>query len=55
MEIFTIAAWEIWKIRNGKIFEEQQPTLRLWIVKLKEQVLLHLHRVPEGLKQSIVQ
>uniref|UniRef100_A0A0A9HPG2 Uncharacterized protein n=1 Tax=Arundo donax TaxID=35708 RepID=A0A0A9HPG2_ARUDO len=55
MEVFTIAAWEIWNLRNGKIFEQQQPTVQLWIVKFKEQVLLHLHRVSEGMKQQILQ
>ena len=53
MEIFIIAAWEIWRIRNGKIFENKQPTLRLWVLNFREQIILHLHRVPDGLRQLI--
>jgi hypothetical protein len=27
MEIFSVAAWEIWKKRNGKIFRGEAPAL----------------------------
>src|SRR5438105_1194235 len=53
MEIFIIAAWEIWRIRNGKIFDNRQPTLQLWTLNFKEQIILHLHQVPDGLRQII--
>ena len=53
MEIFTIAAWEIWRIRNEKIFDNRQPTLQHWVMNFREQIILHLHRVPIGLRQLI--
>jgi hypothetical protein len=30
MEILIMACWNIWKIRNGKIFENQRPTFTKW-------------------------
>jgi hypothetical protein len=30
MEIFSIAAWEIWKQRNGKIFRGIVPSFASW-------------------------
>ena len=53
MEIFIIAAWEIWRIRNRKIFDNRQPALQLWVLNFREQIILHLHRVPNGLRQLI--
>jgi len=38
MEIFIIAAWEIWNIRNGKFFEGQPVNIQLWIVRFKAQI-----------------
>ena len=55
MEIFIIAAWEIWNIRNGKIFEGHPVNIQLWIVRFNAQVLLQLHRVREDLRSAIVQ
>ncbi|KAG2583238.1 hypothetical protein PVAP13_6KG153706, partial [Panicum virgatum] len=40
MELFLIAAWEIWKLRNSGA----RPTFHLWIVRFKEQVQLQLLR-----------
>jgi len=31
MEIFLIASWEIWNLRNSIIFDNGGPTIRLWI------------------------
>lgn len=45
MEIFVIAAWEIWNVWNSKIFEGTTPTLHLWVFKFKEQTSLQMHRV----------
>lgn len=45
MEIFVIAAWEIWNIRKRKIFEGTMSTLRLWIFRFIDQTSLHMRRV----------
>lgn len=55
MEIFIIAAWEIWNLRNGKIFDANNVTLNLWTVRLKEQITCHMHRVREHLKLIVLQ
>ena len=39
IEIFIIAAWEIWNLRNAKIFEGQTVSFQLWNVKFKEQIV----------------
>ena len=31
METFIIATWEIWKLRNSKIFDNGNPTTRRWV------------------------
>jgi len=43
MEIFMVAAWEIWKLRNATIFEGVRPTYHLWTVRFKDQMQLQLH------------
>jgi hypothetical protein len=30
MEVFTIAAWEIWKQRNDQIFRDTDPSFQSW-------------------------
>lgn len=32
-----IAAWELWKLRNNKIFHHKDPTLALWLANFKNQ------------------
>ena len=44
MEIFIIAAWEIWNLRNSKIFDQGSPTVHLWTRKFRDQVHLQLVR-----------
>jgi hypothetical protein len=41
VEIFIIAAWAIWKLRNRKIFDGDQASLQLWTIKFKAQVPCH--------------
>ena len=55
VEIFTIAAWEFWNIRNSKIFYGHSVNIQLWTVRFKAQVLLQLHRVREDVRSTIVQ
>ena len=44
MELFLIAAWEIWKLRNSVICEGVRPTFHLWTVRFREQIQLQLLR-----------
>jgi len=55
MDIFLIASWEIWKLRNDKIFNQGIPTRTRWIFNIKKQVHLQLLRVKETLYPQIVQ
>jgi hypothetical protein len=54
MEIFVFAAWEIWNLRNSKIFDDGVPTLRLWMKKVREQVYLQLVGVREDKRSTII-
>lgn len=54
MDIFILAAWEIWKIRNVVIFDAAQASIHLWTVKFKETVLLQVIRFIEELRDSIL-
>lgn len=53
LEIFFLAAWHIWKQRNGLIFENIQPTFQSWESLFMREVLLHLCRMKDPIKQSI--
>ena len=55
MEIFIFAAWELWKLRNSKIFYQGRPTVSLWFRNFKSQVLLQLVRVREDQRPCIIQ
>ena len=54
MEAFLIGAWELWKIRNAVIFDNARPSVHLWSVKFREQLLLHLVRFNNVIKDSVV-
>ena len=53
-EVFLVAAWELWKIRNAVIFDNAQPTVHLWSVKFREQTLLHLARFNNVTRDSVI-
>ena len=55
MEIFVFAAWEIWNIRNSKIFDNGSASFRLWFRKFSDQVHLQLVRVREDKRISLIQ
>jgi hypothetical protein len=50
MEIFIIAAWELWNLRNGRIFEGNSASLTLWTLKFKEQIIRHFYRVRDDFR-----
>jgi hypothetical protein len=39
-EATLIAAWELWKLRNDKIFQRRQPTHAIWLANFKNQCIL---------------
>jgi hypothetical protein len=39
MEIFIVAAWELWNLRNAKIFDGVAATFDPWTVRFKAQVI----------------
>ena len=49
MDIFILAAWEIWKLHNAKNFYNGTPSIRLWLKNFKCLVKLQLMRVREDL------
>jgi len=55
MEAFIIASWELWKLRNFKIFYQGSPSINLWVRPFKDQVLLQLVRVREDRRLCIIQ
>jgi hypothetical protein len=44
METFAIAAWEIWQIRNSKIFRGEPP-FHAWKINFASTVKLQLYRL----------
>jgi len=55
MEVFLIATWEIWNLRNARICDNGRPMLRLWLHNFKQQAQLQLLRVREIDKPPFVQ
>ena len=55
MEIFVITVWEIWNIRNSKIFYNGSVSFSLWFRKFSDQVHLQLMRVREDKRISLIQ
>lgn len=54
MEIFTIAAWNIWKQRNRLIFDNIVPTLHTWWEAFREEVQLQVHRTKPATRDNIL-
>jgi len=55
MEIFMTASWNLWKIRNGVIFDNKAPSIATWKAMLKKDIILHLHRIKEALHHLVYQ
>ena len=53
LEIFFVTAWHIWKQRNGLIFRNFQPSFHSWKSLFTNEILLHLCRMKDPLKQSV--
>jgi len=48
MEIFLIAAWELWKIRNRLVFDGIQATFSRWLRNFKEEAGLQSYRLKDS-------
>jgi hypothetical protein len=46
-EAFAIAAWNIWKQRNTKIFDNVTPSVRSWIFSFKRDLFLLSYRMKD--------
>jgi hypothetical protein len=45
VEIFLLAAWELWKLRNMTVFDGVQATFARWIRNFKDEAALQSHRL----------
>jgi len=48
MEVFLIAAWELWKVRNRLIFDGVQASFARWLNNFKEEATLQSCRIKEA-------
>jgi len=55
LEIFLIASWELWNLRNAKKNCSASPTLQQWLHNFKQQAHLQLLRVREIDRPTIAQ
>jgi hypothetical protein len=51
-EAILTAAWELWKVRNDKVFQRHEPTLQRWIANFKSQCLLQSVRFKHDLRSA---
>ena len=47
MEIFLIAAWELWKIRNRQVFDGVHAAFSRWLRNFKDEAALQSHRLKD--------
>lgn len=51
-EVVMIAAWELWKLHNDKVFRGRIPSVNLWFSNFKSQCLLQSIRLKVDLRSS---
>ena len=51
-EASMIAAWEIWKMRNDKVFERRVPSHATWLCNFKNQCLVQSVRFKADLRSA---
>jgi hypothetical protein len=54
MEVVVCATWNIWKERNGHIFQHQNPCFTRWRALFKKDILLTSHRVKFKHKEPLL-
>ena len=56
LEFFTeasiIADWELWKLRNDKVFQRRDPNPSLWLSNFNNQCFLQSVRFKDDLRSS---
>jgi hypothetical protein len=51
-EAALIAAWELWKMRNDKVFQRREPSPTTWLSNFKHQCYLQSVRFKDDLRSS---
>ena len=54
MEVAVCTAWNIWKERNGLIFEQIQPSFARWKITFKKDILLTSYRLKQSKKEALL-
>jgi hypothetical protein len=54
MDLFLIGAWNIWKQRNGLIFNKMLPSIAAWKRGVRDDLLLQAHRSPLDSRDSFI-
>jgi hypothetical protein len=53
-EVFATACWNIWKRRNGLIFDNEAPSVRAWTFSFKRDLFLLSYRMKDDLKSPLL-
>ena len=48
MEVFIVASWSIWKVRNDSYFRDVVPTVDSWKLRFAKDLDMLRHRCKEG-------
>lgn len=54
MEIFLLAAWELWKIRNRLVFDGAQACFNRWLQNFKDEAVLQSFHIKEADRVSVL-
>jgi hypothetical protein len=54
MEVVVVACWNIWLIRNAKIFQNERPTFTRWKCKFVHDMTLLQHRIKQKYKVELL-
>jgi hypothetical protein len=54
MEVLIMSCWNIWLIRNGKIFKSERASFAKWRGKFIPDIFLLQHRIKVKYRQSLL-